>query len=67
MQNTPDRSRFNSLTLVFLLFLAVLAGCASTPPESAKPPAVHQPVLDIAVLELGTPYRDGGSTPLGFD
>jgi len=67
MQNTPDRSRFNSLTLVFLLFLAGLAGCASTPPESTEPPVVHQPVLDIAVSELGTPYRYGGSTPRGFD
>jgi murein DD-endopeptidase len=67
MQNTPDRSRFNSLTLVILLLLAGLTGCASTPPESAEPPVVHQPVLDIAVSELGTPYRYGGSTPRGFD
>lgn len=67
MLNTPDCSIFNSLTLVLLPFLAILAGCASTPPESAKPSAVHQPVLDIAVLELGTPYRYGGSTPRGFD
>jgi cell wall-associated NlpC family hydrolase len=67
MQNTLDRSRFNSLTLVFLLFLAGLAGCASTPPESTEPPVVDQPVLDIAVSELGTPYRYGGSTPRGFD
>jgi murein DD-endopeptidase len=67
MQNTPDHSRFNSLTLVLLLFLAGLAGCASTPPESTEPPMVHQPVLDVAVSELGTPYRYGGSTPRGFD
>jgi cell wall-associated NlpC family hydrolase len=67
MQNTPNRSRFNSLTLVFVLFLAGLAGCASTPPESTEPPVVHQPVLDVAVSELGTPYRYGGSTPRGFD
>ena len=67
MQNTLDRSIFNSLTLVFLLLLAGLSGCASTPPESSKPPAVHQPVLDVAVTELGTPYRYGGSTPRGFD
>jgi len=67
MQNTPDRPGFNSLTLVFLQLLTGLAGCASTPPESAEPPAVHQPVLDVAVSELGTPYRYGGSTPRGFD
>lgn len=67
MQNTPDRSRFNSLTLVFLLLLTGVAGCASTPPEYAAPSAVHQPVLKIAVSELGTPYRYGGSTPRGFD
>ena len=67
MLNTPDRSRFNSLMLVFLQLLTGLAGCASTPPESAAPPAVHQPVLDVAVSELGTPYRYGGSTPRGFD
>jgi len=67
MLNTPDRSRFNSLTLVFLQLLIGLAGCASTPPEYTAPPAVHQPVLDAAVSELGTPYRYGGSTPRGFD
>lgn len=67
MFNTPDRLRLNYLTLVFLLLLADLSGCASTPPESAAPPAVHQPVLDIAVSKLGTPYRYSGSTPRGFD
>jgi cell wall-associated NlpC family hydrolase len=67
MLNIPDRSIFNSLTLVLLLLLAGLSGCASTPPETAAPPAVHQPVLDIAVSGLGTPYRYGGSTPRGFD
>jgi cell wall-associated NlpC family hydrolase len=67
MLNTPDRSRFNQFPQVFLLFLAGLAGCASTPPESSAPPAVHRPVLDIAVSQLGVPYRYGGSTPRGFD
>ena len=67
MVNTPDRSRLNSLSLVIFLLLAGLTGCASTPPEPAAPPAVHLPVLDIAVSELGTPYRFGGSTPRGFD
>jgi cell wall-associated NlpC family hydrolase len=67
MLNTPDHSRLNYLTLVFLPLLTSLAGCASTPPESAVPPVVHHPVLDIAVSQLGTPYRYGGSTPRGFD
>jgi murein DD-endopeptidase len=67
MQHTPDRSRFDSLTLVLLLLFAALSGCASTPPESTGPPAVHEPVLDAAVSKLGTPYRYGGSTSRGFD
>ena len=67
MLKTPDRSRLNSLSLVILLLLAGLAGCASTPPEFVAPSVVHQPVMDIAVSELGTPYRYGGSNPRGFD
>jgi murein DD-endopeptidase len=67
MLNTPDRTRFNSLALVFLLLLGGLAGCATTPPEPTAPTAAHQPVLDVAISELGTPYRYGGSTPRGFD
>jgi murein DD-endopeptidase len=68
MVNTPECSRFNYLSLVIMLLLTGLAGCASTLPESAELPALlHQPVLDIATTELGTPYRYGGSTPRGFD
>jgi probable lipoprotein NlpC len=67
MVDTPDRSRLNSQSLVILLLLAGLTGCASTPPETEAPPVVHRPVLDITVSELGTPYRYGGSTPRGFD
>ena len=67
MLNTPDRTRLNSLALVFLLLITGLAGCASTPPEATALPAVHRPVLDVAISELGTPYRYGGSTPRGFD
>jgi len=67
MLNTPDRLRFNPFPLVFLLFLAGLAGCASAPTESGAPPAIHRPVLDVAVSQLGIPYRYGGSTPRGFD
>jgi cell wall-associated NlpC family hydrolase len=67
MLNTSDRLKFNLLPQVILMLLAGLTGCASTPAEYAAPPVVHRPVLDIAVSELGTPYRYGGSTPRGFD
>jgi murein DD-endopeptidase len=67
MLNTPHCSYSSHFSLLLLLLLAGLTGCASTPPESAAPPVVHQPVLDVAVSELGTPYRYGGSTPRGFD
>ena len=67
MLTTPNRTRLNFLALVFLLLLAGLSGCASTPSESTALPVVHRPVLDIAISELGAPYRYGGSTPRGFD
>ena len=72
MLNIPGCSRFKCLLLALFLYLAGLAGCASTSPESATPPvvhhqAVHRPVLDIAASQLGTPYRYGGTTPRGFD
>jgi cell wall-associated NlpC family hydrolase len=50
-----------------LLLLAGLTGCATTPPQSSAPRAAHSPVLDIAVSQLGVPYRYGGATPRGFD
>jgi murein DD-endopeptidase len=66
MRSTLYCSRRNYLLLALLL-LTGLSGCASVPPESTTPPASHHPGLDVAVLQLGTPYRYGGSTPHGFD
>jgi murein DD-endopeptidase len=67
MLTTPDRSGFHPCQLVFLLFVAGLTGCASTPPESGEAHTLHRPVLDVAISQLGAPYRYGGSTPRGFD
>jgi cell wall-associated NlpC family hydrolase len=67
MLATQDCTRLKSRALVLLLLLAELTGCASTSPEDTRPPVAYQPVLDVAISELGTPYRYGGSTPRGFD
>ena len=67
MLKTPDRLRFHAYPLLFLLFVAGLTGCASTPPRSGEPPVIQRPVLDVAISQLGVPYRYGGSTPRGFD
>jgi murein DD-endopeptidase len=67
MLSTPGHLRFHSNPLVLLLFVAGLAGCASAPPDSGTESAVHRPVLDVAVSQLGVPYRYGGATPRGFD
>jgi cell wall-associated NlpC family hydrolase len=67
MRNTPERSYSSHFPLLVLLFLAGLAGCTTTAPQSSPPPAAQSPVLDIAVSQLGVPYRYGGSTPRGFD
>jgi murein DD-endopeptidase len=67
MLKTPDRLRFHPYTLVFLLLLTGLTGCASTPPRSGASAAIQRPVLDVAISQLGVPYRYGGDTPRGFD
>ena len=67
MLKTPDRLGFHHSPLVFLLLLAGLTGCASTPPQSRPSSAIYRPVLDVAIAQLGAPYRYGGTTPRGFD
>lgn len=71
-------SRIPFLT-VFLLQLAGLTGCASTPsppqPAATEPVATAStpaqprphPALEVARHMLGAPYRYGGAGPRGFD
>jgi cell wall-associated NlpC family hydrolase len=75
------KHRKSLLNTAFLLTLAGLAGCASTPPvtqnsipdvpvnasTAANSQTSPQRALATAVDMLGTPYRYGGASPRGFD
>jgi cell wall-associated NlpC family hydrolase len=71
--------RFHAL-LVSTFALLAAAGCATSNavpvprpfPGASVPRASDRPILRSSVVEhalrlLGTPYRDGGDTPSGFD
>ena len=56
----------------------LLAGCGSSPVSSASGPRAESPpqpatrtigdrAADIALAQVGTPYRYGGQSPTGFD
>lgn len=74
----PGRSPRRLATL--LLACAALAACGTSPvvrTDSTSPypagratpagPVVGERAADIALRQLGTPYRYGGSAPTGFD
>ena len=50
--------------LALLLLVLGAAGCSSTPPA---PAAVGERAASVALQQVGTPYRYGGSSPAGFD
>jgi murein DD-endopeptidase len=48
------------------LLLAMLAtGCTTTPRERER--VLGERIVDTALMQVGRPYRYGGSTPEGFD
>ena len=67
MLYTLDGSRLAPMRLVILLFLAGPSGCVSTAPQDSTSSVERSPLLDVAVSQIGTPYRYGGVTPNGFD
>ena len=63
-----------SLTLSFCLLLTLLAtGCSSTPSRHGEPrgtvsTSAANRAADVALAQIGTPYRHGGDNPRrGFD
>ncbi len=52
-------------TLLLIVVLAVLAGCASAPKDDFG--AQRQAIIETALGQLGRPYRYGGRDPSGFD
>ena len=54
--------------LAAVLIVASMAGCASQPAtQSTRPASQANKAVAIALQQVGTPYRYGGSTPSGFD
>jgi cell wall-associated NlpC family hydrolase len=57
--------------LVPLLAIVVLTGCVKrgrpTLPPPAPPPASGAAIVSLARSFIGTPYRNGGADPGGFD
>ena len=62
--------------LAVVVISGLVAGCASSPPHpqagwraasSAKSGSVADRAVDIAMNQVGTPYRYGGAGPSGFD
>jgi murein DD-endopeptidase len=51
--------------LLMLLFIVMLAGCASAPRPRETP--LGERIAATALTQFGRPYRYGGSTPEGFD
>lgn len=57
--------------IIRVLSLAItvlaLAGCGATPPAPAAPTTAGHRAATIALDQVGTPYRYGGTSPSGFD
>lgn len=77
MKNPVVGLRVPASIAAIVLFIAVLAGCSSMPPQSAPDVDVAAPqqagtnygsgAARYALNVVGTPYLYGGSTPDGFD
>ena len=65
MISQPARYIRKGLALVALA--ALTAACSSQPPVAAPSNTVGDRAAAIALDQLGTPYRYGGSNPSGFD
>ncbi len=50
-----------------MLFAALSAACSTQPPVDSTSRSVGDRAASIALDQLGTPYRYGGSSPAGFD